>query len=149
MAESKRVTDHELLGDKLQVAHSEVMHFGQLTEEELVIEKKLRRKIDSLIMPLVILVYLMNYIDRSVQHPFIGNYKLINSCYQEITMQPPVCKAWRRIFTSSAASIKLASQSSLSPMSSCRFHPIYSSTMSAALLFTWAFSSSLGVLSLL
>jgi hypothetical protein len=47
-----------------------VMHFGQLTEEELVIEKKLRRKIDSLIMPLVILVYLMNYIDRLVQHLF-------------------------------------------------------------------------------
>ena len=43
------------------------MHFGQLTEEELVIQKKLKRKIDSLIMPLVILVYLMNYIDRSVQ----------------------------------------------------------------------------------
>jgi hypothetical protein len=72
------VADHELLGDKLQVTHSEVMHFGRLTEEELVIEKKLRRKIDSLIMPLVILVYLMNYIDRSVQHLFIGNYKLID-----------------------------------------------------------------------
>jgi hypothetical protein len=78
MAESRMVADHELLGDKLQVTHSEVMHFGQLTEEELVIEKKLRRKIDSLIMPLVILVYLMNYIDRSVQHLFIGNYKLID-----------------------------------------------------------------------
>jgi len=65
MAESRRISDHELLGDKLQVTHSEVMHFGKLTEEELVIEKKLRRKIDSLIMPLVILVYLMNYIDRS------------------------------------------------------------------------------------
>jgi hypothetical protein len=69
MAESKYMTDHELIGEKLDVTHSEVMHFGQLTEEELVIEKKLRRKIDSLIMPLVILVYLMNYIDRSVQLP--------------------------------------------------------------------------------
>jgi MFS family permease len=66
MADSKYVTDHELIGEKLDLSHSEVMHFGQLTEEELVIEKKLRRKIDSLIMPLVILVYLMNYIDRSV-----------------------------------------------------------------------------------
>jgi hypothetical protein len=76
MAESRMVADHELLGDKLQVTHSEVMHFGQLTQEELVIEKKLRRKIDSLIMPLVILVYLMNYIDRSVEHLSIGTYKL-------------------------------------------------------------------------
>ncbi|KAI4716608.1 permease of the major facilitator superfamily [Aureobasidium sp. EXF-10727] len=36
-----------------------------LTPEELEIEKKLRRKIDLLIMPLVVLVYLMNYIDRN------------------------------------------------------------------------------------
>lgn len=64
MATSKYVADHELIGEKLGVSHSEVMHFGQLTEEELVIEKKLQRKIDMLIMPLVILVYLMNYIDR-------------------------------------------------------------------------------------
>lgn len=59
------VSDHDLLGDKANVTHDEVaMHFGKLTDEELVLEKKLRRKIDSLIMPLVILVYLMNYIDR-------------------------------------------------------------------------------------
>ncbi|EFE38077.1 MFS transporter [Trichophyton verrucosum HKI 0517] len=38
----------------------------QLSDEELQLEKKLRRKIDSLIMPLVILVYLLNYIDRYV-----------------------------------------------------------------------------------
>ncbi|EZF31572.1 transporter [Trichophyton mentagrophytes] len=37
----------------------------QLSDEELQLEKKLRRKIDSLIMPLVILVYLLNYIDRN------------------------------------------------------------------------------------
>jgi hypothetical protein len=37
---------------------------AELTEEEKVVEKKLRRRIDTLIMPLVILVYLMNYIDR-------------------------------------------------------------------------------------
>ena len=56
--------DHDVLGDKVNVSHDEVMHFGKLTDEELFIEKKLRRKIDMLIMPLVILVYLMNYIDR-------------------------------------------------------------------------------------
>ncbi|KAK2736267.1 hypothetical protein FQN55_001727 [Onygenales sp. PD_40] len=40
-------------------------HLTQLTPEEKVLEKKLRRKIDSLIMPMVIVVYLMNYIDRN------------------------------------------------------------------------------------
>jgi hypothetical protein len=69
MASDGIIHDHELLGDKANIAHEEVMHFGALTEEELIIEKKLRRKIDSLIMPLVILVYLMNYIDRFVASP--------------------------------------------------------------------------------
>ncbi|RFU34721.1 hypothetical protein B7463_g1666, partial [Scytalidium lignicola] len=57
--------DRDPSGYKANVSHDEVMHFGELTEDELVIEKKLRRKIDLLIMPLVILVYLMNYIDRN------------------------------------------------------------------------------------
>ncbi|PGH14796.1 hypothetical protein AJ79_02812 [Helicocarpus griseus UAMH5409] len=42
-----------------------VDHLTKLTPEELVLEKKLRRKIDMLIMPIVIIVYLMNYIDRN------------------------------------------------------------------------------------
>jgi hypothetical protein len=46
------------------ISHEEAMHHGALTEEELAVEKKLVRKIDLLIMPLVVLVYLMNYIDR-------------------------------------------------------------------------------------
>jgi hypothetical protein len=58
--------EQDVLGHKANVSHDEGMHFGELTEDELVIEKKLRRKIDLLIMPLVILVYLMNYIDRLV-----------------------------------------------------------------------------------
>lgn len=61
---SQTVADHELLGDKVNLSHEEAMHFGALTEEELVTEKKLRRKIDTAIMPMVVLVYLMNYIDR-------------------------------------------------------------------------------------
>ncbi|KAK4540334.1 hypothetical protein LTR36_009291 [Oleoguttula mirabilis] len=44
---------------------NEVYHLSHLTEEEKIIEKQLKRKIDGLIMPLVILVYLMNYIDRN------------------------------------------------------------------------------------
>lgn len=58
--------DADVLGDKAEVAHDDAMHFGELTEEELAIEKKLVMKIDFLIMPLVVLVYLMNYIDRYV-----------------------------------------------------------------------------------
>ena len=58
--------DAEIIGDKPVVSHEERVHWGQLTPDELVIEKKLRRKIDALIMPCVILVYLMNYIDRYV-----------------------------------------------------------------------------------
>lgn len=62
--DSKAFRDVDELGDKPDVTHDERMHWGQLTGDELRIEKKLRRKIDALIMPLVILVYLMNYIDR-------------------------------------------------------------------------------------
>lgn len=35
-----------------------------LTEDELALEKKLRWKIDLMIMPLIVWTYLMNYIDR-------------------------------------------------------------------------------------
>lgn len=56
--------DHDVLGEK-EYTTEEAMHFGELTPDELVTQKKLRRRIDSLIMPLVILVYLMNYIDRN------------------------------------------------------------------------------------
>lgn len=59
-----KVVDHDSLGEKVAYTHDEVMHFGELTSEELVIEKELRKKIDIRIMPLVVLVYLMNYIDR-------------------------------------------------------------------------------------
>lgn len=39
-------------------------HLRQLTPEELIVEKKLKRKVDFRIMPLTVLIYLMNYIDR-------------------------------------------------------------------------------------
>ncbi|KXT10403.1 hypothetical protein AC579_7846 [Pseudocercospora musae] len=64
-----------IMGEKQDVAHEETLqedvskedaqHMAELTEAEKMAEKKLRRKIDSLIMPLVVLVYLMNYIDRN------------------------------------------------------------------------------------
>ncbi|KAF9883553.1 hypothetical protein FE257_003192 [Aspergillus nanangensis] len=59
------ITDKELMAEKGDIVHEEVSHLTQLTEEEKAIEKKLRVRIDSLIMPMVILVYLMNYIDRN------------------------------------------------------------------------------------
>ncbi|KAK5085352.1 hypothetical protein LTR05_004636 [Lithohypha guttulata] len=59
------IQDHEILGDKFNTSHEEATHLGELTPEELVLEKQLRRKIDLAIMPMVVLVYLMNYIDRN------------------------------------------------------------------------------------
>ena len=62
--EDGTLRDQDIIGEKNEVAHHEVLHHSKLSEEELKIQKKLIRKIDSRIMPLVILVYLMNYIDR-------------------------------------------------------------------------------------
>ena len=53
------VADHDIVGNK---DRSDADRYGHLSPEELVLEKKLRRKIDMVIMPTVILVYLMNYI---------------------------------------------------------------------------------------
>ena len=61
-------SDAEILGDKDNISNEEIENFAELTEEERATEKKLVRKIDSRIMPLVILVYLMNYIDRYSNH---------------------------------------------------------------------------------
>jgi hypothetical protein len=47
-------------------AEEDGVHGGQLSADELAIEKKLLRKIDARIMPVVITIYLMNYIDRFV-----------------------------------------------------------------------------------
>ncbi|CAI7620910.1 hypothetical protein N7533_007547 [Penicillium manginii] len=66
MADAERgITDSEAMGEKAGISHDEVVQLTRLTEEELVLEKKLRTRIDSLIMPLVVLVYLLNYIDRN------------------------------------------------------------------------------------
>ena len=49
------VHNQDILGNT-NVTKEDAMHMGELTQEELVIEKKLRRRIDMLIMPLVMLV---------------------------------------------------------------------------------------------
>ncbi|ODM22581.1 hypothetical protein SI65_00170 [Aspergillus cristatus] len=55
--------------EKGEAVHEDVVkdpvQMAALTPEELALEKKLVRRIDILIMPLIILVYLMNYIDRN------------------------------------------------------------------------------------
>jgi len=56
------VHDHDLIMDKVDT--QDALHMMELSPEEEVLALRLRRKIDRLIMPLVILVYLMNYIDR-------------------------------------------------------------------------------------
>lgn len=67
--EKAESTHHEAVRDAdLEPTKEAAMHFGVLTEEEKVIEKKLRRKIDFYIMPLVVLVYLMNYIVSPCMH---------------------------------------------------------------------------------
>jgi hypothetical protein len=47
--------DKDILGTD-ENAKQNAIHFGKLSEEELVLQKKLRRKIDSVIMPMVVLV---------------------------------------------------------------------------------------------
>ncbi|KAJ6164628.1 hypothetical protein N7470_003300 [Penicillium chermesinum] len=59
------ISDVEAMGEKADMSHEEIVHIAGLTPEEKIIEKKLRRRIDTLIMPLVVLVYLLNYIDRN------------------------------------------------------------------------------------
>ncbi|KAJ5212381.1 uncharacterized protein N7498_004027 [Penicillium cinerascens] len=66
MADDKyAIADTDMMGEKADMSHEEVVQLTELTEEEKMVEKKLRRRIDTLIMPLVVLVYLLNYIDRN------------------------------------------------------------------------------------
>ncbi|KAK4574188.1 hypothetical protein LTR86_001949 [Recurvomyces mirabilis] len=51
LAHEEVLHDHDL-----KVSKEEALHVAGLTEAEKVIENKLRRKIDGLVMPLVILV---------------------------------------------------------------------------------------------
>ncbi|KAJ5170064.1 Major facilitator superfamily domain general substrate transporter [Penicillium coprophilum] len=65
MAETQNAISEAELGPKMDLTHQEVVHMTELSPEDKVIENKLRKRIDALIMPLAILVYLMNYIDRN------------------------------------------------------------------------------------
>ena len=52
--------DTDIMGEK----PVETAHIAELTEEEKAIEKKLVRRIDWIILPLILAVYLLNWIDR-------------------------------------------------------------------------------------
>lgn len=113
------ITEAEL-GMKMDLSHEEVVHMAELTEEEKVIEKKLRKRIDALIMPLAILVYLMNYIDRYVC--------LIHNS-QSMLMEPATIMLQRssrvskRISISTIQNTKLVSPFSSLDTFSCRYLP--------------------------
>jgi hypothetical protein len=64
MAADGVIHDRDAMGEKIEMSHEEVVRLAELTPEEKIIETKLRRRIDSTILPFVITVYLMNYIDR-------------------------------------------------------------------------------------
>lgn len=64
LTQKEVVHDRDVV-ERADLNREEAMHMGELTAEEEEIAKKLRKRIDSLIMPLVMSVYLMNYIDRN------------------------------------------------------------------------------------
>lgn len=62
--EDHAMIDSEAVSNKVGTSHEEIVHLAELSEEEKILEKKLRLRIDLLIMPPVIMVYLLNFIDR-------------------------------------------------------------------------------------
>ena len=62
-----KIHDHDIVGYTEEAnKNSGHAHSVPLTDEEIAAERKLRWKIDLMIMPLIVWTYLMNYIDRSV-----------------------------------------------------------------------------------
>jgi hypothetical protein len=90
------IRDREAMGEKAEMSHEEIVNLAELSPEEKVIERKLRRRIDSLIMPLVILVYLMNYIDRCVLGKWMGRNGT-NSSLIGITTRLQNCRVSQKI----------------------------------------------------
>ena len=64
MSEGTLNVDPTLGVEKAEVEKHEHHELEELTQEELVTAQSLVRKIDLKILPLVVFVYLMNYIDR-------------------------------------------------------------------------------------
>lgn len=67
VASTKIVQDHDIISSSKEELDSvERAHMVGFNDDELILEKKLRVKIDLMIMPLMVWTYLMNYIDRWV-----------------------------------------------------------------------------------
>lgn len=64
------VSDQEILAGKDDAGLGITGDIQNIPEDEKILEKQLLRKIDLLIMPLIVVIYLMNFIDRLVS---IGN----------------------------------------------------------------------------
>lgn len=64
------VSDQEILAGKDDAGLGITGDIQNIHEDEKILEKQLLRKIDLLIMPLIVVIYLMNFIDRLVS---IGN----------------------------------------------------------------------------
>lgn len=96
MAAEKDFKDHDVMGhvfndpEHLETARGAALHHGQLSAEELEIEKKLRRKIDLRIMPVLITIYLMNYIDRCAR------LKLLREVISDILQKQLCCSTSTR-----------------------------------------------------
>ena len=71
------LTDHEILGDNTH-AKEDAMHYGHLSEEELLLEKKLRRRIDFTIMPMVVLVR------RTAVFPIVVEREVLMECLPDL-----------------------------------------------------------------
>jgi hypothetical protein len=78
------------------------VHGGRLSAEELAVEKKLLRKIDARIMPVVITIYLMNYIDRFVSLLSSQPFRALMGFGMRVGTTTPrrACKAWKQTWAS-------------------------------------------------
>ena len=60
------VSNQEILAGKDDAGLGITGDIQNIPEDEKILEKQLLRKIDLLIMPLIVVIYLMNFIDRLV-----------------------------------------------------------------------------------
>ena len=62
-AQANMFSDQEIVS-KSEMVQEETVQIAALTKEEKQLERKLVHKIDLFIMPIILLVYLLNWIDR-------------------------------------------------------------------------------------
>lgn len=115
------ITDAEAMGEKAQMTHEEVLHLAELSPEEKEVEKKLRVRIDSLIMPLVVLVYLLNYIDRCVSICWFLSWLHTDVNSTATTTPQRKCRVSTKTSAYQAPSTRLVFRFFSSHISLCRF----------------------------